>query len=113
MLNRFSSWAPVALYMAGIFYLSSQPVLPTPVSLLRINDKMLHAIVYAGLSLLVLRACRRENMRYAAYIAIMTTIVYGVTDEIHQSFVPGRVMDAWDGVADAVGSLVVLIRHRL
>jgi VanZ family protein len=40
-----------------------------------------------------------------AALAAAITIVYGVTDEFHQSFVPGRSADAYDLAADAAGAL--------
>jgi VanZ family protein len=32
--------------------------------------------------------------------------LYGVTDEVHQGYVPGRMPDPWDWVADVVGLLI-------
>jgi len=69
-------------------------------------DKFLHAVGYAVLGVLALRAfhggfdrLRWEPTLYAA----LTVIAWGISDEIHQSFVPGRDASPWDVVADAVG----------
>jgi VanZ family protein len=71
-------------------------------------------IVYAVLSILLLRAFNssknptfKEN---AIYLAIIATILYGITDEIHQYFVPGRVFSHFDLLADSVGSFIVLTK---
>ena len=52
--------------------------------------------------------------------AIAIASLYGVTDEYHQLFVPGREFDVLDLVADTIGSIVgtaavgawSIIRHR-
>ena len=58
--------------------------------------------------------------RYAAILAILVGIFYGITDEFHQSFVPGRSSSEWDVLADSVGVgvvvaqagiLVLIIKH--
>ena len=99
-------WTPVVLYMAFIFYLSSQPEPPLPAS---VTDKQAHASGYALLAVLVARAAagglgRRVRLGAAA-IAVVVTIAYGVSDEYHQSFVPGRDADIHDVYADAAGAL--------
>jgi VanZ family protein len=98
-------WGPVIAYMAAIFSVSSvsdTPSLPGGPS-----DKLLHVIVYAGLAVLAVRALagglnKRVSVR-TAWLALAVTVGYGVTDELHQYFVPLRTMDALDIAADAVG----------
>ena len=41
-----------------------------------------------------------------AALAAALAAVYGVSDELHQSFVPGRTADGADVVADAVGAVL-------
>lgn len=98
-------WAPVAIYMGAIFYVSSMPDPAIPTG----ADKPLHWLAYMGLAVLVVRALaggagRRIGVRIAA-VAMLITIGYGVTDEVHQLFVPGRSADAYDLVADSAGAL--------
>ena len=91
--------------MTVIFYVSSlnDPALPAGTT-----DKTWHAVGYAGLAVLACRALsgglgRRLTLRTAvAAVAIATA--YGVTDEFHQTFVPGRGWDANDLAADAIGA---------
>jgi VanZ family protein len=69
-------------------------------------DKLLHAIGYAVLGVLALRAFHGgfERLRWEATLyAALTVVLWGISDEIHQSFVPGRDASPWDVVADAVG----------
>jgi VanZ family protein len=74
-------------------------------------DKLLHTVGYAGLGVLALRAFHGgfERPRGAAtFYAGLTVILWGISDEFHQSFVPGRDATAWDVVADAVGFAVAV-----
>ena len=108
-MGVFSLWGPVALYMAGLFYLSSQPVLPaaslTP-------DWTQHGIAYGGLALVTLRAT--TGARWSAVgvrtvaIAWLIAAIYGVSDEFHQAFVPTRAPDVRDVIADGVGAALTL-----
>jgi VanZ family protein len=100
-------WGPVALYMAAIFYVSAQPDVSIPSGL---TDKSSHSIAYAGLGVLMTRALAgglgvRVGVR-AACLGALLTAVYGLTDELHQMFVPGRSADLYDVVADGIGGVI-------
>ena len=45
----------------------------------------------------------------AVGLTLLLTTLYGVTDEVHQMFVPGRSTDAYDVAADAAGAVVGLV----
>ena len=74
-----------------------------------LSDVVAHAGIYAVLSMLVLRALARSRRARvtaaSAAVAVAVTVGYGVTDEWHQSFVPGRTAAARDVAADAVGAV--------
>jgi VanZ family protein len=98
-------WLPVIVCMAGIFYVSSLPdlSLPEPVAISG------HSAAYLGLAVLLVRALagglpRRIGARVAV-TALLIAVAYGVSDEVHQSYVPGRVADAYDVATDAIGAL--------
>jgi VanZ family protein len=69
-------------------------------------DKLLHTVGYAGVSVLALRAFHggfeRPRLGPTTYAGLVV-ILWGISDEFHQSFVPGRDASAWDVLADAVG----------
>ena len=105
-------WIPVVAYAGWIFYLSSQSR-PSPMALWMltyVGDKGLHSIEYGILGILCYRAFRHAACAQAAQSALMLAVVastvYGVTDEIHQAFVPPRVPDGWDVLADSIGATV-------
>ena len=97
------------LYMALVFFLSSQPAPPSPIE---VSDKFMHVVAYGGLGVLVFRALAgglpaRATLR-TAVLSFLITIGYGVTDEVHQSFVEGRNADVHDVYADAAGAALAL-----
>jgi len=107
-LNLLSLWLPVLLYMGLIFYLSDQPDLPQPKLEIPHLDKLAHLILYAGLGCLLYRAgyfSWGSSPRLTWYVMLIV-VLYGVSDEIHQSFVPSRSPDAFDVLFDGLGGLV-------
>lgn len=106
-------WLPVVAYASLIFYLSS---LPHPEEDLpkflfeKIGDKLLHLIEYAVLAILCYRAFRRAASprvaQQAVMFAILATSFYGMTDEVHQAFVPLRESSWLDWIADTAGAVI-------
>ncbi|MEK7279601.1 MAG: VanZ family protein [Nitrospirota bacterium] len=107
MLKTLSCWILVFLYAALIFYLSSGPITADVPG----NDKLYHMIEYGIFSLLLYNALsssfRKERPWKIALLAIILTILYGISDEFHQLFVPSRSSDPYDVVADASGAIIV------
>ncbi len=99
-------WLPVALDAALIFYLSSFPRLPSPPG--PFSDKHFHFASFAVLSTLLVRALAAGRVRAVtgriAVLAFTLATLYGVTDEFHQAFVPGRTSALDDLAADALGA---------
>jgi VanZ family protein len=104
--RRLSLWAPVALYMILIFALSATPSPPDLPS--GVSDKIAHAALYAGLGALLVRAraggWRRPVTRAVAVTATLVAALYGISDELHQGYVPPRQMEVSDVLADSVGA---------
>jgi VanZ family protein len=101
------AWLPAIAYMGLIWALSSMEVPDLPVRF-PLRDKLVHAIEYAGLALFVAHAALRTwpdraRVRLAG-VAILIACAWGILDEIHQAFVPGRSSDAADLLADAIGA---------
>jgi VanZ family protein len=109
-MRRVSLWLPPVLYMLLIFYLSSQPE-PLPILTQNVWDKAIHFPEYFLLCALLFRALRGEGqaMLPAALVALVLTSAYGVSDEFHQSFVPQRVADFYDWLADTTGATAAAV----
>ena len=103
-------WGPVALYALGIFVESSISQVPAFPS--GFTDKDGHGLLYAGLAVLVLRAAagaRWDGVTLrAVVVAALFASLYGITDEFHQWFVPGRTADVYDWMADTIGASVAV-----
>ena len=93
-------WLAVALYGLMIFVASSIPSRALGRAHIWDYDKWIHAAVYAGLGFLVMRAWARLGP------SVIVCALYGVTDEWHQLFTPGRDASAGDALADLVGALL-------
>lgn len=108
--NQIAYWLPVYLYAALIFFISSQPVLPAVMTGNIYYTYMLHTIQYFGLSLLLFRALLKSKFKERAFLfAILIAVAYGITDEIHQIFVPGRIFSPVDVLFNGIGSSLILI----
>ncbi len=108
-------WLPVVAYLGLIFYLSSLSQLATEITLFSGADKLIHLGEYAFLSWLLSRALRSASpfSREAALIAIVFASLYGISDEFHQAFVPGRSAELLDVVADCGGAVLAqLISYK-
>ena len=97
----------MATYMAGIFSFSS---LSGNQLTIQLPDKPIHLFLYSFMGLLVVRALSGGlPARVSSVIAggaLVVTIGYGITDEFHQSFVPGRSADLQDLYADIAGAIL-------
>ena len=105
---RFRALLPALGWASIIFVLSSFPGSAYPATDLVNADKLVHIAIYGLLGGL----CARGLLRGWALgpwptlaVATLASTLYGVLDELHQWFVPGRNADWRDGVADAVGAL--------
>jgi VanZ family protein len=97
--------------MAVLFWLSHQPGTDTPM-LFYGQDKIFHAGVYGILGILILGAMRPAFTGYTSGQISTSAIIaslYGISDEFHQAFVPGRSPELWDWVADSTGALLAII----
>jgi VanZ family protein len=104
---------PVFLYGALIFYLSSLAQLPVDLPAYPGFDKILHFLEYAVFGYLIMRLCRTSPhpslARQAIPVTIVTGLIYGISDEWHQSFVPGRDASAGDVLSDLLGAAMAAV----
>lgn len=94
-------------WMALIFFLSSRSDIPAP-ELFWQQDKAAHLLVYGVLGLLLAFSLAPPAVATWRRVLLITVLVaiYGVTDELHQYFIPGREASIWDVLADGIGGLL-------
>jgi VanZ family protein len=100
--RRAIGWSLVGGYMALIFHLSAKAAIEVP-PLFPHQDKVFHLCAYFGLAFLAAFATAAGPTRRRFLIAFSIAAVYGITDEWHQSYVPGRDASFWDWAADTAG----------
>jgi VanZ family protein len=109
--DRFR-FVPMILVMGTIFFLSHQPgdtlLLPDVPNI----DKVLHALIYGLLAATTLFAVQGEaplkRSRLIGILVIFFCLFYGISDEWHQSFIPGRMPSIWDIAADTTGAALMV-----
>ena len=101
----------MCLVMGAIFFLSHQPGDQLKLPLFVGADKLLHATAYGTLTITSIFALPKTFKKAfplpTTFLVVFICLLYGVTDEYHQSFIPGRSPDIFDVVADTVGAMIV------
>lgn len=105
-------WLLALAWMGGIYFLSAQSNLVLPVELWWSGalSWIAHFTEYAILASLLWLALRSSPRlaRHATAIAFGLTALYALSDELHQSFVPGRMPDARDWLVDLAGAALAI-----
>jgi VanZ family protein len=108
MRRSLSRWLPPLAWMGLIFVLSAQPDLPQAPGpwLDTLLKKTGHAGVYGVLAWLYRRALRSRfrSPTTLRVVSIGLAVMYALSDEYHQTFVPGRTGRLSDVVVDGVGA---------
>ncbi|WP_246596302.1 MULTISPECIES: VanZ family protein [Bacillaceae] len=129
-INKYIAWGAVVIWMGLIFAFSHQPggqsaelssgvtelVLSTVESILPIEfdrdsvhyviRKGAHFSVYFVLGILVLHALRRSGFSglRSVLFSLGICVIYAITDEVHQLFIPGRSGEVTDVLIDSAGA---------
>jgi len=110
-------YIPLGLYWLLIFILTSIPGRSIP-KIIAVSDKIKHLAAYFVLAFLLNFTLLIQNKyplsaKKAAIFTFLITLLYGLFDEIHQLFIPGRFFDWWDFVADLIGSLLGIVLVKI
>lgn len=96
----------LAVFYAGmIFLLSSVPVVPSPpgASGIMYGLHYIEYLIFGGLVLVALRSMRTRDNTLA--LAVAVAVLYALTDEFHQLFIPNRTASMLDWLSDTAGAL--------
>lgn len=110
--------APVLVYAGLIFLLSSTTALTDAIPSVFGFDKLAHFCEYFLFGFLIHRWLCATQSRFANLYATALTVLigtlYGLSDEWHQSFVPGRHASPWDVLFDSLGVIAAAATyHRI
>ncbi len=75
--------------------------------------KIAHYTEYLILGLLVINMFTKNNINNLYLISIIFCIIYAISDEIHQLFVPGRACQIKDILIDSIGSITGIYLYKL
>lgn len=99
MFKKTNRFIPALLWMAFIFFLSSRQT--TGIGTTRVDRflilKSFHLIEYAVLFVLLFFATKKKQLSF------FISYLYAISDELHQSFVPGRMGKFSDTIIDLIG----------
>ena len=106
--NLIYRWLPLSVYCLLIYIQSSYPS-PEEIPSFRFMDKMLHFVAYGVMGILFYRAYQTLRIRSQYHLLIFFSIasasLYGISDEIHQYFVPARYASISDVIANILGAI--------
>lgn len=106
------AWLALA-YAVLILIVSSIPNLKTPELGFENQDKLYHFIEYSIFSVLLFFALlnsQRDFLRKnVLQISLLIGASFGILDELHQKFIPGRTADILDFTADFVGVALIQV----
>lgn len=108
----FAQWTPVVVWAVFIFVLSAYPT--KQVSEVHLQDfivkKTAHVIEYGIFAGLLYRAFKKNGVkkRNAGIYSIFAALIYGASDELHQSFTPGRDPKLRDVAFDTIGAVFAI-----
>ncbi|MEM9025755.1 MAG: VanZ family protein [Verrucomicrobiota bacterium] len=103
-------WVSGTLICLAITGVSHQPVVIPDIVEFDHQDKFIHALVYGFLATVWLRWFLTFKPPFSAGLwAIALTSAFGITDELHQHFVPGRTTEFLDWLADTLGAVLATV----
>lgn len=99
---------PVVVAMGTIFFLSHQPGDSLSLPEIPGMDKVAHMAAYGFLAATLLVAFSDEQKqtkpKRVLWFTVLFSVLYGISDEFHQSFIPGRSSSFFDVLADCAGA---------
>ena len=103
---------PTSLAVSILIASSTQDIAVPNIYIPYSPDKLLHFVVFGLLATVILRTKKLRQMRTRdLIISILVVSFYGLSDEICQSFTPGRSVELGDWTADTIGAIVAVILY--
>lgn len=105
-------YLPLIFYWIILFILTSLPTSSVPS--VGVNDKVEHFLAFFVLSFLVYLTALFQKKKiflkkYAILFTFIIVSIYGIFDELHQLFIPGRSCELNDLLADIAGAIIGIL----
>ena len=114
--NFLYYWLPVILYCLAIYIQSDLPA-SEHIPSFEFSDKVLHFFAYAVMGILFYRAYQtlriKDNPQMLLLFSVVSASVYGISDEIHQYYVPFRDASFLDVIANILGAVCGVYLYHL
>ncbi len=109
--NRKYYTIAVILWISALFSATFLPGTDLPEISFKLNDKLIHVIMYLVLSILFLNASWKEKFLKIPKKRIVMTVLMSVgfiavITEIIQGFIPGRNTSLYDTIANLIGVVI-------
>lgn len=104
MLKKILKWIPALFIMGVSWYLSSKSLIGYMPKFIN-ADKLVHLVCFAGLAFWVSFALNIKTYK-SFWIPTIIVSTYGIIDEIHQHFTPGRYVSFFDWTCDTIGAIL-------
>lgn len=118
MIKKLVFFLPSFFIMSLIFFLSSKSSTGIGGSFTQqfVIHKTLHIFVYSLLSASLLYGFFKISTKInhqSQILSVLLTYIYGITDEIHQTFVQGREGKFTDTLFDLVGAILGIYLYKI
>lgn len=109
-------WLPTIIWGLVIFFFSAFPTEKTSEIFWQdfILKKLAHIVEYGIFAILIYRSYKESGIEKskAGIYAVLSALIYGVSDEFHQSFTPGREPAFRDVIFDTIGAFLSIYSLR-
>lgn len=105
-------YTPLVIYWIILLTATSFPTINVPTT--DVSDKVYHFAAYFGLGVLLNLTLIFQNKyivlkRKNSFYTVLIGSLYGIFDEVHQYFIPGRSMEFLDFAADFLGLVLAVL----
>ena len=109
-------WLPLIVYCLAIYIQSDLPA-SEHIPSFEFSDKILHFFAYAVMGVLFYRAYQtlriKGDQRMLVLLSVVSASLYGISDEIHQYYVPFRDASILDVIANILGAVCGVYLYHL
>jgi VanZ family protein len=115
-MSKFKNyWLPVIIYAIFIFLVSSIPGNYIP-NIFNFQSTVFHITEYAVFAFFInraLKACYPAAVPVNRFVwVLLIAVVYAISDEFHQKFVPNRSCSLYDVFCDGLGAVICRIFYQ-